>query len=38
MPGESRTITAQLPADAPADAVVLLSGWNIPAQTLHPGP
>jgi exo-1,4-beta-D-glucosaminidase len=36
MPGELRTLTAVLPKDAPADAVVLLSGWNIAPQTLHP--
>lgn len=35
-PGESRTLTAQLPADAPTDAVVKLSGWNIAPQTLTP--
>lgn len=35
-PGESRTLKAELPADAPADAVVKLSGWNIPTVTLTP--
>jgi exo-1,4-beta-D-glucosaminidase len=34
MPGESRTLTAVLPKDAPADAKILLSGWNIAEQTL----
>jgi exo-1,4-beta-D-glucosaminidase len=33
MPGESRTLTAILPKGAPANAEVLLSGWNIEAQT-----
>jgi exo-1,4-beta-D-glucosaminidase len=37
MPGESRTITALLPKDAPADYEVLLSGWNIASGTMHPG-
>jgi exo-1,4-beta-D-glucosaminidase len=37
MPGESRTITALLPKDAPADSEVLLSGWNIASETLHFG-
>jgi exo-1,4-beta-D-glucosaminidase len=36
MPGEARTLTAILPKDAPADAEVLLSGWNIAPETLHP--
>jgi exo-1,4-beta-D-glucosaminidase len=36
MPSESRTITAILPKDAPANAEVLISGWNIAAETLHP--
>lgn len=35
-PGESRTLTAMLPDDAPNDAVVKLSGWNIAAATLTP--
>jgi exo-1,4-beta-D-glucosaminidase len=35
MPGESRTITAVLPKSAPADAEILLSGWNIAPQTLR---
>jgi exo-1,4-beta-D-glucosaminidase len=37
MPGESRVLTAELPHDAPTDAVVLVSGWNVAEQTLHPG-
>jgi exo-1,4-beta-D-glucosaminidase len=36
MPGESRTLTAVLPANAPAQVTVHLSGWNIAEQTLHP--
>jgi exo-1,4-beta-D-glucosaminidase len=36
MPGESRTITAILPRDTPAGAEVLLSGWNIATEALHP--
>jgi exo-1,4-beta-D-glucosaminidase len=36
MPGESRTITAILPKDAPENPDVLLSGWNISSETLHP--
>ncbi len=35
-PGESRTLTAMLPDNAPANAVVKLSGWNIASQTLTP--
>ena len=35
MPGESRTITAVLPANAPAHASIVVSGWNIKEQTLH---
>jgi exo-1,4-beta-D-glucosaminidase len=34
LPGESRTLTAMLPAHAPAGAVVRISGWNISEQTL----
>jgi len=37
-PGESRTLTAMLPQDAPNDAVVKLSGWNIAPATLTPVP
>lgn len=36
VPGESRTLTATLPDNAPANAVVKLSGWNIASQTLVP--
>ncbi len=36
VPGESRTLTAKLPADAPADAIVKLEGWNVEAATLTP--
>ncbi len=35
MPGESRILTATLPASAADGAVVVVSGWNIPEQTLH---
>jgi exo-1,4-beta-D-glucosaminidase len=35
-PGESRTLTAKLPADAPADAVIHIDGWNIAPITLTP--
>ncbi len=35
-PGESRTLTASLPKDAPADVVVKLSGWNISPATIIP--
>ncbi|HTW48831.1 MAG TPA: hypothetical protein VMD92_12835 [Acidobacteriaceae bacterium] len=34
LPGESRTLTAVLPPHTPAGAVVKVSGWNIPEQTL----
>jgi exo-1,4-beta-D-glucosaminidase len=37
LPGESRTLTALLPSNAPSRVEVLLSGWNIPEQTLHVG-
>ncbi|MBB6143432.1 exo-1,4-beta-D-glucosaminidase [Silvibacterium bohemicum] len=36
MPGESRTLTAILAKDAPANPDIVLSGWNIPTETLHP--
>jgi len=36
-PGESRTLTAKLPADAPANPIVKVSGWNVEAATLTPG-
>jgi exo-1,4-beta-D-glucosaminidase len=35
MPGESRTLMTTLPAGAVEGAVVVVSGWNIPEQTLH---
>ena len=35
MPGESRVLTATLPPHTPQNAVVVVSGWNIPEQTLH---
>ncbi len=35
-PGESTTLTALLPDDAPAAPVIHISGWNIPAATLTP--
>jgi exo-1,4-beta-D-glucosaminidase len=37
MPGESRSVTAVLPANAPARFEVVLSGWNFPEQKLHAG-
>lgn len=37
MPGESRTLTGALPANAPRRVEVVLSGWNIPEQKLHSG-
>jgi exo-1,4-beta-D-glucosaminidase len=37
MPGESRTLTAILPENAPANPSIVLSGWNIPEQTLAAG-
>jgi exo-1,4-beta-D-glucosaminidase len=37
MPGESRRITAVLPANAPAHFEVVLSGWNFPEQKLRAG-
>ncbi len=36
VPGESRTLTARLPDDAPANPVVKVRGWNIEAATLKP--
>jgi exo-1,4-beta-D-glucosaminidase len=36
MPGEGRTVTAVLPKNAAADSDVLLSGWNIASETMHP--
>ncbi len=35
VPGESRTLTIQLPRHAPADAVIDLSGWNIHSATIQ---
>jgi exo-1,4-beta-D-glucosaminidase len=35
-PGESTTLTALLPASAPADPVVQVSGWNVAAATITP--
>jgi exo-1,4-beta-D-glucosaminidase len=35
MPGESRTLTAILPKNAPATPSILVTGWNIRSQTLH---
>ena len=35
-PGESETLTAVLPDDAPEDAVIDVDGWNVAEQTLHP--
>lgn len=34
LPGESTTLTAQLPEDAPADAVIQVDGWNMSPITL----
>jgi exo-1,4-beta-D-glucosaminidase len=34
MPGESRTLTAELPPHTDAGAIVKVSGWNISEQTL----
>jgi len=36
VPGESRTLTALLPKDAPESPVVHVEGWNVAAQTLTP--
>ncbi len=36
VPGESRTLTALLPADAPSSSVIHIDGWNIAPQTLTP--
>ena len=35
-PGESETLTAVLPDDAPEDTVIRVDGWNVVEQTLHP--
>ncbi|MGA8530561.1 MAG: glycosyl hydrolase family 2 [Acidobacteriaceae bacterium] len=37
VPGESRTLTARLPDDAPANPIVKVAGWNVAAATLTPG-
>lgn len=36
VPGESRTLTAMLPEDAPSAPIVQIEGWNIAAQTITP--
>ncbi|MGC9199096.1 MAG: glycosyl hydrolase 2 galactose-binding domain-containing protein [Acidobacteriaceae bacterium] len=36
VPGESRTLTALLPANAPSSPVIHIDGWNITPQTLTP--
>lgn len=36
VPGESRTLTARLPDDAPADPIVKVDGWNVAPATLTP--
>lgn len=38
MPGESRTLTTTLPPHTPQNAVIIVSGWNIPDQTIHLSP
>jgi exo-1,4-beta-D-glucosaminidase len=35
-PGESQTLTAELPDDAPEDTVIRVDGWNVAEQELHP--
>lgn len=35
-PGESETLTAVLPDEAPEDTVIRVDGWNVAEQTLHP--
>jgi exo-1,4-beta-D-glucosaminidase len=35
-PGESRTLTAVLPENAPSSVAIQLEGWNVPAETLTP--
>jgi len=34
VPGESRTLTAQLPKDSAGSPVVQVDGWNIPSETI----
>ncbi len=36
VPGESRTLTALLPRDAPEAPVIRIDGWNVAPQTLTP--
>ncbi len=36
VPGESRTLTALLPDNAPADTIIQLAGWNIAPETITP--
>ncbi|MFP5228018.1 MAG: glycoside hydrolase family 2 protein [Acidobacteriota bacterium] len=36
VPGESTTLTAQLPDNAPANPVVKIDGWNIQSATITP--
>jgi exo-1,4-beta-D-glucosaminidase len=36
VPGESRTLTALMPDNAPADSVVQIEGWNIAPETITP--
>ncbi|HYK37255.1 glycoside hydrolase family 2 protein [Alloacidobacterium sp.] len=38
MPGETQVLTAKLPALIPDNATIVVSGWNIPEQTLHLSP
>ena len=38
MPGEAWTLTARLPLHAPSNPTVVVSGWNIPEQTLRLSP
>ena len=37
LPGESRTITATLPKNAPRNTAILISGWNVATVTPHAG-
>jgi exo-1,4-beta-D-glucosaminidase len=38
MPGETRVLNATLPSHATESSVVVVSGWNIPEQTMHLSP
>ena len=38
MPGETRVLTSTLPPQAPENAAVVVTGWNISEQTLHLSP